>query len=300
MSDYLEIEGKKYKYVSNYKNNQNLRISFNNLAQKIFGIDFEEWYKEGYWGNGYITYSLLDGDIVVANVSVSIMDFLILGEKKRYIQIGTVMTESEYRGRGLCKTLMENILKEWEDKCDLIYLFANDSVLEFYPKFGFVKTSEYQCSKKVNKKNKSSNIIKIDVSNKKHRELLQNIVSNTVSFSKISMLDSTSLVMFYCISFMKDSIYFIEDYNAIIIANFEESKLYLQDVFSTKEVKLDIIIEEIITDETKEVILGFTPNEDICVDVKLFKDEDTTLFVKAGKGNIFKKNKLMFPVLSHA
>lgn len=300
MNSYLEIEGKGYNYISNYKDNQKLRTSFNNLAKKTFDIDFEEWYKDGYWGDGYITYSLLDGNTVVSNVSVSIMDFLILGEKKRYIQIGTVMTDSEYRGIGLCKVLMENILKEWEDKCDLIYLFANDSVLEFYPKFGFIKADEYQCSMNISKKHKSNNIIKIDMCSKRHRELLCNIASNTVSFSKVSMLDNTSLVMFYCTSFMKDSIYFIEDYNAIVIANFEDSKLYLQDVFSTKEVKLDIIIEEIITDEIKEVILGFTPNENICFEERLFKYEDTTLFIKEGKEDVFKENKLMFPILSHA
>lgn len=300
MNDYLEMEGKKYNYISDYKDNQKLRTSFNNLAQKTFGIDFEEWYKDGYWGNRYITYSLLDNDTVVSNVSVSIMDFLVLGEKKRYIQIGTVMTDSEYRGRGLCRALIERVLKEWEDKCDLIYLFANDSVLEFYPKFGFRPTDEYQCSKNVIKKHKSDNIIKMDMSNKKHRVLLYNIVSNTVPFCKISMVDNSSLVMFYCTSFMKDNIYFIEDYNAIVIANFDGSKLYLQDVFSTKEIKLDIIINEIITDEIKEVILGFTPNANICFEERLFKDEDTTLFVKEGNENIFKENKLMFPILSHA
>lgn len=300
MNRYLEIEGKRFKYISDYKDNEKLRTSFNDLAIKTFEIDFEKWYKAGYWGDGYITYSLLDDDTVIANVSVSIMDFIILGEKKRYIQLGTVMTKNEYRGKGLCRVLMEDVLKEWEDKCELIYLFANDSVLEFYPKFGFIKADEYQCSKNVIKKHKSNNIIKIDMSSKKHRELLYNIVSNTASFAKISMLESASLVMFYCTSFMKDSIYLIEDYNAIVIANFKGSKLYLQDIFSTKEVKLDIIIEEIITDEIKEVILGFTPNEDSCFEESLFKDEDTTLFVKAGKENVFKENKLMFPILSHA
>lgn len=300
MNDYLKIEGKTYNYISDYKDNQKLRTSFNNLAQKTFGIDFEEWYKEGYWRDGYITYSLLDYDTIISNVSVSIMDFLVLGEKKRYIQIGTVMTYSEYRGRGLCRALIEKVLKEWEDKCDLIYLFANDSVLEFYPKFRFIKADEYQSSINVTKKHRSDNIIKMDMSNKKHRELLYNIVSNTVSFSKISMVDNASLVMFYCTSFMKDSIYYIENYNTIVIANFEGRKLYLQDVFSTKEIELDIIIDEMITDEIKEVILGFTPNENICCEEKLFKDEDTTLFVRYGKENVFKENKLMFPILSHA
>ena len=300
MREYLEIEGKQYSYISDYKNNQTLRTSFNNLARKTFGIDFEQWYNDGYWGEGYITYSLLEDEIVVANVSVSIMEFLILDEQKRYIQIGTVMTADEYRGRGLCKALMERVLKEWEDKCELIYLFANDSVLGFYPKFGFVPMNEYQCSINVNKKRKSRNMTKMDMSNKNHRELLYNIVHNRISFSKVTMLDCTSLVMFYCTSFMKDSIYYLEDYNTVVIAEFDGNKLYVQDIFSTKDIKLDIIIDEIISDEIKEVILGFTPNENLFYEERLFKDEDTTLFVKGRERNIFRVNKLMFPILSHA
>ncbi|SDP85505.1 hypothetical protein [Clostridium gasigenes] len=48
MREYLEIEGKQYRYIPDYKNNRILRTSFNNLARKTFGIDFEQWYKDGY------------------------------------------------------------------------------------------------------------------------------------------------------------------------------------------------------------------------------------------------------------
>lgn len=299
MKEYIEIQGECYEYASKYKDNEVLRTSFNNLAKKTFNIDFEQWYNDGYWGDGYIPYSLLVDKKVVANVSVSIMEFLILGKRKKYIQIGTVMTEEEYRGRGLCKTLIERVLKEWEDKCDLIYLFANDSVTEFYPKFGFVESEEYECSIDISKKSTSRNVIKMDMENEKHREILKNIVSNTAAFSKVTMLESESLVMFYCTSFMQDSIYYLEDYKTIVIAEFESDKLYLQDVFSAKDIRLDIIIEEIITDEIKEVVIGFTPNNNIGYKERLFKDEDTTLFLRGNESNIFKLNKLRFPVLSH-
>ncbi|MGL5352260.1 MAG: GNAT family N-acetyltransferase [Clostridium sp.] len=299
MKEYIEIQGNSYEYVSKYKDNEVLRTSFNNLAKRTFNIDFEQWYKAGYWGDGYIPYSLVVDKKVVANVSVSIMEFLILGKRKKYIQIGTVMTEESYRGKGLCKTLMEMVLKEWEEKCDLIYLFANDSVTDFYPKFGFAESDEYECSINVNKKTKSSNIIKMDMSSKKHGEILKEIVSNTKSFSKVTTLDNASLVMFYCTSFMEESVYYLEEYKTIVIAEFENDKLYLQDVFSTRDIKLDTIIEEIITNEIKEVVLGFTPNENIGYKEDIFKEEDTTLFVRGNNSDIFKLNKLRFPVLSH-
>jgi GNAT superfamily N-acetyltransferase len=143
------VNGEAYTCVTDYKENDELRKSFNVLTQKTYKFDFEFWYHYGYWGDKYIPYSLLKDNKVVANAFVNIIDFTILGEDKRYIQIGTVMTGQEYRGKGLSRFLMERILKDWESRCDLIYLFANESVLDFYPKFGFIPMGEYQCSKSV-------------------------------------------------------------------------------------------------------------------------------------------------------
>ena len=59
------------------------------------------------------------------------------GPIKNYIQLGTVMTAPPCRKQGLSRFLMEEIKKDWEGRCDGMYLFANDTVLDFYPKFGF-------------------------------------------------------------------------------------------------------------------------------------------------------------------
>lgn len=300
MSEFLLINDKKYIYRCNYKDDNGLRNSFNSLTEKTYGFNFEQWYEYGYWGDKYIPYSLLDGERVVANVSVNIIDFLILGEKKRYIQIGTVMTEEEYRGRGLSRALMERVLKEWEDKCDLIYLFANDSVLDFYPKFGFEVCNEYEYSINKVKKEKSEKIRKMNMDNKEDKDLVYNMACNTIPVSKISMKNNPSLIMFYCISFMRDSIYYIEDYEAVVICDFNEEVLYVQDIFTTKEVNLDKIINAMMNERTKKVVLGFTPKDSFGYEKRLVNEEDTTLFIKMGKDNPFKREELMFPVLSHA
>ena len=36
--------------IKNYKDNDALRKSFNELAMKTFDISFEDWYQNGYWG----------------------------------------------------------------------------------------------------------------------------------------------------------------------------------------------------------------------------------------------------------
>lgn len=296
----LLINNKKYIYKCNYKDDSILRNSFNRLTEKTYDFNFEQWYENGYWEDKYIPYSLLDGDKVVSNVSVNIMDFFILEEQKRYIQIGTVMTDEDYRGQGLSRALMEVVLKEWEDKCDLIYLFANDSVLDFYPKFGFSKCDEYQHSVSKTKENKQDKIRKMNMDNDKDREIVYNMTCNTLSFSKVSMRNNAPLIMFYCTYFMRDNIYYLEDYDAVVIYEFNEDVLYLQDVFSRKEVKLDSIINAVITEKSKKVVLGFTPKDSSSYEKSLVNEEDTTLFIKIVKDNPFKMGDLMFPVLSHA
>lgn len=300
MSEILSINDKKYIYRRNYKDDSVLRNSFNSLTEKTYGFNFKQWYEHGYWEDKYIPYSLLDGDKVISNVSVNIMDFLILGEQKRYVQIGTVMTDEEYRGQGLSRALMEVVLKEWEDRCDLIYLFANDSVLNFYSKFGFDVCNEYQYSINKIKEDKSEKIRKMSMDNYNDREFVYNMACNTISFSKVSMKNNASLIMFYCTYFMKDSIYYIEDYDAVVICDFNEDILYVQDVFAIKEVKLDKIINAMMSEKTKKVVLGFTPNNISRYEKSLINEKDTTLFIKMGKYNPFKTRDLMFPVLSHA
>ena len=300
MSQVLDVNGKNYLYTFNYKDNEVLRRSLNNLARRIHGIDFEQWYQDGYWRERYVPYSLLDGSSVVANISVNIIDFLILGQQKRYIQIGTVMTDEAYRGQGLSRILMEKILDEWEDNCDMIYLFANDSVLNFYPKFGFASVNEYECSRYVMKKNQSAIVRKLDMGSEEDRNLFYHTASNTLSFSKVTMQNNVSLVMFYCTSFMKDSIYYIDHYNTAIIAEFDGDTVYLQDVFSKKDILIDSIIDAIVNEETNRVVLGFTPSDISTYENKLLDEEDTTLFIKAGKESPFELNQLRFPILSHA
>ncbi len=63
-------------FYKDYKNNEELRKIFNELATLIFGLNFESWYKKGYWNNRYIPFSYAEGDKVIANVSVNLLDFV--------------------------------------------------------------------------------------------------------------------------------------------------------------------------------------------------------------------------------
>lgn len=83
---------REYEVISGYRRDDRLRASFNELAGETFGLDFEDWYRNGYWGEDYNPHSIVIDGEVAANVSVNRTDFIRRGERIRLIQLGTVMT----------------------------------------------------------------------------------------------------------------------------------------------------------------------------------------------------------------
>ena len=296
----ISLGNKDYTFLIGYQREGQYRKALSDLAKKIFGLSFEDWYQTGYWNEKYIPYTLFNGDQAVANSSVNIMDFNVLGEKKRYIQIGTVLTDEAYRNQGLTRFLMEYILQEWDDQCDLIYLFANRTVLEMYPKFGFTSVKEYVYSTSIEKNAQpGAGFEKLNMDLHANRELLYEYAKNTKPFGKLCMSENADLVMFYCTSFLKDNVYYIKALDLIVVAMFNEGQLHLWDVFGKREVELDQVINKLIGPETNELLLGFTPRDPTGYEVKELIGDDT-LFVQKDKVALFAENKLMFSLLSHA
>lgn len=287
-----------YKIIKQIRDNNILRQSFIKLAEKTFGLSFQNWYENGFWTEKYIPYTIVkDGKKVIANVSVNIIETVWKNVSKCYVQLGTVMTDPEYRNRGFSSQLMKAILLEWTEKCDAVYLFANPTVLDFYPKFGFVKAGEYQykmpfCEMK-------GDFRKLDISVEKDNEILKKCYRKSNPFSILSMENGYGLLMFYCGSFMKDSIYYSEKYDLVCIVEKEENTLTCFDIFGNNICSMEEIIFSIPLKNIKEVTLGFTPKNKEKYFCSQIINEDT-LFILEGKENIFKNNKIMFPLLSHA
>jgi ribosomal protein S18 acetylase RimI-like enzyme len=296
MNHIISIQNEDYILIKDYKDQEAYRRSLNRLAMKTYGFDFEDWYKAGYWKDKYIPFSLIHQGEVVANISVSKMDFLINGEIVPCLQIGTVMTEEEYRHRGLSRALMELVLKEFEGSYQLIYLYANDSVLEFYPKFGFTKAEEYVHTRKFIKSGKQYAYRKLDMKLPEDRELLVRLVTKTLPVAKISMVGNPGLDLFYLTKFMSEDIYYFKDLDLAAVAEFEDGNLLLMDAFCPKEFHLEEVIFSLMDREQMKVTLGFTPTIMAEYDCEILKEEGSTFFVR-GK---YIMDHGRFPILSHA
>lgn len=295
----VNLDNKEYDFLIGYQKDLKKRHAFNQAVIKVFGLVFEEWYSAGYWNEKYIPYTLFDGETAVANVSVNIMDFLVFGKQQRQIQIGTVLTDEAYQHKGLCKFLMERVLEDWKNKCDLIYLFANATVLNMYPKFGFHKKNEYEYFKFIDKKVEDENFEKLNMDIQSNRDMLYDYVKSSIGFGKISMHENADLVMFYCITVLKNNIFYIKSLDVIAVATFTDDKIRVWDIFSQINIDLDKILYQLVNPRIHSIVLGFTPKNPNSYQVRALSGDDT-LFIYSDKNQLFDENKIMYPLLSHA
>lgn len=286
-----------------YKNHDGYRASFNRLSKLVFGIEFEAWYQKGAWDDRYICHSFVAGDEVIANVSVSKMNLVINGEYIRALQIGTVMTHPEHRGKGLSKQLMEHVLDTYEDTCDLFFLFANRTVLEFYPKFGFAALPEHQFYLNISDEPKANLILleKLDVSTKEHWNLIKQKLSSRRPISKyFGVTNNEGLFQFYALNVFHECLYYSRTDDAIIVFEHEGDLMHLYDIVSDKEVDIEALVSRITTEQTRQIRFHFTPDQIIDkAYAEPFGKHEDVLFIKS-LSDLGKLPAFCIPKLAHA
>jgi Acetyltransferase (GNAT) domain len=67
---------------------------------------------------------------------------VINGKARSGYQIGAVATHSNHRNRGPARLLMKEVLGKLDAPDQPVILFANPSVLDFYPRFGFRRLAQ--------------------------------------------------------------------------------------------------------------------------------------------------------------
>lgn len=294
----------KYKLEKKVRDIAPVRNAFNALAVQTFQLSFESWYENGYWSQSYLPYTMMDGGTAAANISVNLMKTRWNGQIKSFIQLGTVMTHPAYRGQGLSRYLMEEVFRDWKDRCDGFYLFANKTVLDFYPRFGFQRETEYQCSLPLTPSadGKYGKARRLDMDSPSDRSLLEAHYRMSNPFSLLPSLDNFSLLMFYCGSFLKDCVYYLPDYDAAAVAeqDTESGTLLCHDIFCPPGRSLPEILFCLAPAGTQKAVLGFLPEGISDSHLTPLSNEDDTLFTRIPGENPFHGHRLRFPDLSHA
>ena len=289
--------------VSDYMHDDTLRHALNELTRKTFCFDFESWVMGGYFKGDYIPYSFMENDKIISNVSANRMTFLQNGVEKHYIQIGTVMTDENYRKQGLAKKLIEHVIKQYENECDGFYLFANLSAVDFYDKCGFSKEMEYRYAVKeefCGKKPTGEIFMPVNTADEQMKQKYMNMVRCSASNSSLEQLSKFGLQMFYTADM--ENVYYAKDLDCFIVAEMEEDTLLLQSIICENKVLLSDVLSR-IGGKYHKCRLGFTPVQKdmhMCIAERYDGSDDYRLFYRGQEMESIEREKLYFPELSHA
>ena len=115
------------------------------------------------------------------------MSKIILSNDKilKGIQIGAVGTIPEYQNRGLSRYLMEYVIDKYDPVSDIIFLFANETVLDFYPKFGFKPHQEFIFKSSSDLPKPDYSARKLKLTDKRDLEIINKILSKRLDLTKL-------------------------------------------------------------------------------------------------------------------
>lgn len=254
----------KFLIVSNYRNDDILRGKFHDFISEVFpSINFKEWYDKGFWTENYIPYSIIEQDKIVSSLCCALVDAVVDGEKFKALQIGAVGTLPEFRNRGLSRQLMELVLNEYKNKIDLFLLFANDSVMDFYPKFGFRNINESGFVAENNLPAPQFIARKLNLEDEKDYSTILNLVNNRTVLTKNFGAENYGFIsMWHIINLYRDNLYYLEDKNALFIISSEDGTLHVLDVISENPIDLDSALPNLMpADDVKAVKYYFPPDQ---------------------------------------
>jgi len=181
-----------------------------------------------------------------------------------------------------------------------MYLFANETVLDFYPKFGFTRIheSEYSLDLTTNPiQPKQTSVQQLTI--EQDLALLEEYAKNRyIHSSMIAVEENESLLMFYFTVVFHEAIFYVEDLETIVLVKEEEDTLHIFDIISFNAQNVEAVLASIVKKTTKKVVFYFTPDFTIKgMTATIMPNDDDALFVLAKKGLL--KGNFMFPLTSH-
>ncbi|TWE01689.1 acetyltransferase (GNAT) family protein [Neobacillus bataviensis] len=199
------------------------------------------------------------------------------------------MTHPDYRNRGLSASLMNKILDEYEKQYDYMYLFANQTVLDFYPKFGFKPVNEYQFSMRFTPSQTDvSGIRKLNGHNTEDLHFIYEFAAERLPVSKLFGTEiSQGVLMYYCMYVFNNDVYYLEREDVIVIYKKDENQIDIFDIIFKKEINIQDILSKITYREINKIVFHYTPDyEGIITESNVFNGSEV-LFVRASSNNRF-------------
>ena len=242
--------------VRDYRDDPSLLEEFYRLTRTVFGgFSLKEWRESGYWDQSYVPRSYLDSSgRMVANASTTLLPLVVAGTEMTGFQVGTVATLPEYRHRGLSRALMESIVDEVGERP--LFLFANPTVLDFYPKFG-LRPGPAQ-SYPISDVRAAGPIEWVPA--RLEDPQVHSLVCSPRVLSVVFDIVSPSLNLFHLLCDHRENLYLSKDRRVALVAELRESQLEVYGLFASQAPPVDWLLGQLSWPGAHTIRYHFEPD----------------------------------------
>jgi predicted N-acetyltransferase YhbS len=248
------------------------------VAQVFTQADFRRWCDWRQWGDDYRAFCLFDGERVLANASAWRMRLLVDGVETEGFQLGAVGCLPEFRGRGLARRAMQAALAHCGDAP--VFLFCNETVLEFYPRFGFSPAPQHLFAADCAATPEGAVAPIVDLADAAVREaLLRTAAAARPVSERFAARDYGRIATWYAANGYASPLRRLDE-DTWVFAQVEDGALLIEDVFARGPVDVPAMIGRLIDAPIHSLRLGFTPERLWPRAVAVGVEDDAGLFVR--------------------
>jgi predicted N-acetyltransferase YhbS len=268
---------------------------FSFVAAAFGGVDFRSWAARGGWNEDYQVFALTDHDDLISTIGSTRMDLVIDGVACVGYQLGAVATRRSHRGRGVARELMQWVIDE-ADPHQPMLLFANDSVLEFYPRFGFRRVMQQRFAAPIDM-HPAALAPTWDLAIPAHRSQLEQLCRRAAPIGTRFAARNYFSTLLWHLTHRPLPVYRFDQFDAAIVASTEGDRLILHDLVATKPFALERVLPALIETRVSEIEFRFHPERWWPGAVAVGIEDRCPLFVRGATA--LRESALRFPDLAH-
>lgn len=237
-----------------------LHDAFIRFVPQVFpSICFRRWHEYGGWDAGYRAFAIFEGDQLVASASLQRMSLIVCGKRVTGWQFGAVGVLPDWRGLGLGRQLMTHVLAQIDPR-DIVFLFANEDVLEFYPMFGFHRVTEWLFGVEMDIEPARSSLRRLRLHSAEDRALVARIAANAQPVTeRFGAEDYGGGLLWHWSNSHERNFYYHASDDAIVVAEEDVEVLRILDVVARRPIDLAAYLPQLATQPRQHVEFGFTP-----------------------------------------
>jgi predicted N-acetyltransferase YhbS len=223
------------------------------------GRTFSAWGARGGWVDGYDVFAVVVDDHVVSTVGRQSMRYVINGKERNGYQLGAVATHADHRNRGLARLLMDKVLGDLDAPDQPVILFANSSVLNFYPRFGFRRFAQSSFFGHIGVHPAGTLAPRLDLASPTDRAWLADHCARAGAIGRgFSARDYYPTLLFHLtrqprIAFRLDS------FGAVVIVQQDGDRLLIEDLLATRPFGLTGALPHVCAKPVRTLEFGFDP-----------------------------------------